>query len=237
MSEVRKLVHEEHPLVKKLREQVKAKKDELEKENLEYVEDVILDTETTNPLIEDIRQALDGLQPKIQPGAQAGIEPGQSSDDIYKIMLIDKLDNVMGRDVRVNEQIYNMLLQRLETAKITERLQSSKEGTRYTIIDPPRLPLRPIKPNKPLVALVGMFFGGALGVGLVFLREFLDKSFLDVQDAKEYFGQPLLGAISRITTFEIMTEERQREHWILFITILIGILAITASAFIASLVN
>ena len=29
-------------------------------------------------------------------------------------MLIDKLDNVMARDVNVNETIYNSLLQRLE---------------------------------------------------------------------------------------------------------------------------
>ncbi len=44
-------------------------------------------------------------------------------------MVMDKIDTVMARDVNVNEAIYNNLLQRLETAKITQRLQSSKEGT------------------------------------------------------------------------------------------------------------
>ena len=46
----------------------------------------------------------------------------------------------MARDANVNETIYNTLLQRLETAKITQRLQSSQEGTKYTIIDPPARP-------------------------------------------------------------------------------------------------
>ena len=106
----------------------------------------------------------------------------------------------MARDVAVNNQIYNTLLQRAETAKITQRLQSSKEGTRYTILDPPRLPLKPIKPNKILVTLAGIFMGVVSGSVLVFALEFLDKSFIDVEEANRFFGTPLLGAISRINT-------------------------------------
>ena len=39
--------------------------------------------------------------------------------------------------------------------------------------------------------------------------EFLDKSFLDVQEAKTYLNVPLLGAISKINTVESLEEQRQ----------------------------
>ena len=71
-----------------------------------------------------------------------------------------------------NEKIYNTLLQRMESAKITQRLQSSKEGTKYTVLDPPRVPLEPFKPNKILVALMGLLCGCGAGVGMVFLSRF-----------------------------------------------------------------
>ncbi len=53
--------------------------------------------------------------------------------------------------------------------------------------------------------------GGFAGTGLVFGREFLDQSFLDIDDAKQNLEQPVLGAISRITTEEEIEKERHKE--------------------------
>jgi capsular polysaccharide biosynthesis protein len=155
--------------------------------------------------------------------------------DLYKVMLMDKLDNVMARDVGVNESIYNSLLQRLETAKITQRLQSSKEGTKYTIIEEARIPVTPISPNKMLVAMMGFVLGLGLGVALLFIMEFLDTSFLDVQEAAAYLGTPLLGSISKINTVEAIQENRHREIHLLFWMAIAGVLLISLSILTASL--
>ncbi len=232
---------EEHPMVKKLRTQIESKKEELKKEDLEYIEDARLSKESTSPLVNEIRKTLDDLQSGTIKTGQFSSDKdkreGNLEDGMMKILIMDKVDDVMGRDVKVNEQIYNMLLQRLETAKITQRLQSSKEGTRYTILDPPLLPISPISPNKPLTAAMGLIAGLALGVGLVFMREFLDKSFLDVQDAKEYLGQPLLGAISSIISMDEYQDHRTRERWIAGILIIAGIMAVIISVFIANVIH
>jgi capsular polysaccharide biosynthesis protein len=140
---------------------------------------------------------------------------------------MDKIDTVMARDVNVNETIYNNLLQRLETAKITQRLQSSNEGTRYTIIEDARIPSKPIRPNKILVSLIGLFLGLALGVSLILSMEMLDKSFLDVHEASTFLNVPLLGAISKINTVESLEEQRQAQVHLLFWMAVGGVLMIS----------
>lgn len=223
-----------HPQVKQLREQIDRKMVEIKKEDLEYSEDMRLSAESTSQMLQEIRKALNVVSAKDEVVTPDKVP---SSDEFYKVMLIDKMDDVKARDVDVNTNIYNSLLQRLETAKITQRLQSSKEGTRYTILDPPRIPLKPSEPNMVVNMFVGMIMGIFLGGGLVFLTEFLDKSFLDVQDAKEFLGVPLLGSISKITTAELMEDERQRQTWLLFWMASAGVLLIAFTVMLAAILR
>ena len=212
---------EKHPLVKELSEKIKLKKEELRRENLQYTEAETLKLESDKPIISSIKSALTKLESKAP--VQDKVRP---EGELYKVMLIDKLENVLARDAAVNEGIYNMLLQRLETAKITQRLQASKEGAKYTILDPPRVPLAPISPNRLLIAVSGLILGLVIGLSWVFAMEFLDKSFIDVEDAKEFLGVPLLGAISKIETEDTVKESLGRTRWIYSISFIVGMLLI-----------
>ncbi len=228
---------EQHPHVKQLREQIENKKQELAKENLVYTENVSLDTSTTNPIIDEIKKALGNIETASNDGPDANGINDPGTKDIYKVMLIDKLDNVIARDVNVNTNIYNMLLQRLETAKITQRLQSSKEGTKYTILDPPRVPLDPVQPNKVLVIMMGTLLGAIIGGALVFAIEFLDKSFLDVEEAKEYLGTPLLGAISKIVTVESLQQDKVKQGWIAGLTAVAGVIIVIVTVLVSKFIS
>lgn len=223
-----------HPQVKQLREQIDRKMEEIKKENLEYSDDARLSAESTSQMLQEIKKALNVVSVKESPDAS---DKSASSDEFYKVMLIDKMDDVKARDVDVNTNIYNSLLQRLETAKITQRLQSSKEGTRYTVLDPPRIPLKPSQPNMIINIIAGMFLGLFLGGGMVFVTEFLDKSFLDIQEAKEFLGAPLLGSVSKITTPENIEEDRQRQTWLLFWMCSAGVLLIAFTVMIAAILH
>ncbi len=211
---------EEHPMVKELRQKIAAAKKELESGEYQVTGS---EKPIASPVYESLKQELEKITSKdnssVSESGLAYALNSESSEDpnaaIYKLLLMDKLDSVLARDMRVNENIYNMLLQKLETAKITQRLEASKEGTRYTIIDPPRLPLKPVKPNKILLVFVGLFLGSFGGIGLVLGREFMDQSFLDIEDLKTNFSLPVLGAISRLTTQEEIDREKYRKiKWI-----------------------
>ncbi len=204
---------EQHPVVRELRQKLDIAKKELN--SGEYRVDQ--PKSAADPVRQALKQELDKMAGAAISGGDSA-SGGETGDDsnaaIYKLIVIDKLDSARARDINVNQRIYDMLLQRLETAKITQRLESSKQGTRYTILDPARLPLHPKKPQIIWI-IVGLFLGGGAGVGLVFGREFLDQSFVDIEDAKQLLELPILGAISKITTQEEIVKNKQREiSWI-----------------------
>jgi len=217
---------EKHPIVRDLTTLIASRREDLKRKNLEYTETANLAEHNTQPMIDEIKRALNTLESKSSVyGGSIALE-----SDTKVLLNVDvDLQKVLARDVGVNEQIYNMLLQRIETAKITQRLQSSKEGTHYNIIDPPRIALKPFKPNKVLVAFIGFFLGAMAGVGLIFASEFLDKSFIDVEEAKEYLGVALFGAISKINTPESIRKEKEQKRWLYGLTFVSGIILVVAT--------
>lgn len=194
-----------HPLVVELRKKIAATKDELAKGDYNIDANAVAGSnEELTQLREELKKMREDLATPAIDAADGGANRTKmanvTNDKLYKLLLLDKIDEVTTRDTGVNERLYNMLLERLETAKITQRLEASKEGTRYTILDPARLPLKPSKPDKVTVMFMGLFFGICAGAGLVFLIELLDHSFLGVDEAKAFLTMPALGAVSKIVT-------------------------------------
>ncbi|MDD5436778.1 MAG: GNVR domain-containing protein, partial [Candidatus Omnitrophica bacterium] len=176
---------EKHPMVIELKKKIASAQGELDKGNYAINTAALGDSNPDNSALkvqisklkEDLAtQTVDATD--TAPGTNRSKLSAVSNDKLYKLLLLDKLDKSEARDEGVTQKIYNELLQRLETAKITQRLEASKEGTRYTILDPARIPSKPAKPNKAMVLLMSIFVGAALGVGFVFLAELFDHSFL-----------------------------------------------------------
>ncbi len=113
------------------------------------------------------------------------------------------------RDYKVNEEIYQMLLRRLEEARISKELQADEEGEKYRVVDPPREAVNPIKPNRARIILLGLLFGFAAGLGIVFSLEYMDHSIKDLYDARDFFKYPILGTIPAIVIEEDVKKTRK----------------------------
>ena len=100
------------------------------------------------------------------------------------------------RDKTVADNIYTMLLQQREEAKITE---AEKFGN-IRIIDPARVPKNPIKPRRMLNLIIGFIIGCSIGIGLSFLIESLDKSIKTVEEVENYIDIPVLSTIPKISS-------------------------------------
>jgi tyrosine-protein kinase Etk/Wzc len=222
---------EQHPMVKELKQKIASAKKELDSGEYEVSgSDKPVDNATREVLKKELDKVIStGTESNFAPKSSSNETETDTNNSIYKLLLMDKVGTSLARDIDVNKGLYGMLLQRLETAKITQRLETSKVGTRYTILEPARLPLKPTKPNKQKLVLFGMVLGCFAGAGLVFAREFMDHSFLDIEDAKNNLELPVLGGISRITTKEEIRFESQRKKKFIALGIIISIVFISSS--------
>ena len=180
-----------------------------------------IDNTNEHPRVRDLKHRIGALKNErfryIQRVAdEAGIKP-----DAY-VSIADSLPRQqeqlarLSRDRAINEKIYAMFLERLETAKITERLDNSENKTKFKVIEPARLPLVPVKPNKLKISILGLFLGAAVGLGLAYMFEYMDSSFKSAEQLKSFFDGPVLGTISKIVTPHDLKEQRifrKRMYW------------------------
>ena len=181
--------------------------------------------EELSTLKEDLSKSIYGT------GASAGNREKlavATNEKLYKMLLLERVDKVTQRDTNVNQALYDELLKRLETAKITQRLEASKDGTRYTILDPARMPLAPVKPSKVMVLLAGLAIGLGVGCCLVFGVEMFDHSFINAEDAGTFLGLVPLGSISKIVTRSDIHKQKIRNAMIASLSIITtaGLLAL-----------
>ncbi len=225
-----------HPLVIELRKKMESAKAEIAQGNynLDASEVAGSDAELKQ-LKEELKQMKEEITTKTVGADETGANRMKiattTNEKLYKLLLLDKLSQVEARDADVTKKLYNTLLERLETAKITQRLEASKEGTRYTMLDPARLPLKAVKPDKFLVLVTGIFMGACAGIGLVFLMELFDHSFLGVDEARAFLELPVLGAISKIITEDDLKIQKLRNMRITSVSIATSVLLLIVIIF------
>jgi polysaccharide chain length determinant protein (PEP-CTERM system associated) len=93
---------------------------------------------------------------------------------------------------------YDTLIKKSEEAQQAENLERRQKGEQFRVIDPARMPEKPIQPDIPKVLLIGLFAGLGCGLGGIFIREQLDRSFHDPEDAEVTLGLKVLANIPRI---------------------------------------
>ena len=71
----------------------------------------------------------------------------------------------------------------------------------------------PVSPNNVLNLIIGLLLGGMIGVGLAFLREFLDNSVKDEDFVIQETGWTSLGRISEMTESDTQKKTRNTDNY------------------------
>lgn len=111
---------------------------------------------------------------------------------------------------------YREVKQRLMEAQLGEALETERKGERFSLIEPPRLPEQPAKPNRLAIAFLGLVLAFGGGVGNLALREALDRSVHNTRDLELIIQAPPLVVIPYIeTAADVQRRVRRRLYSVL----------------------
>ena len=87
------------------------------------------------------------------------------------------------------------LMRKLMEAQVAHGLEKEQMGERFNLIEPPRLPEKPFKPNRLAIMLIGVVLAIGAGVGFAALREFSDDAIRGPEKLEQETRFPVLAGI------------------------------------------
>ncbi len=113
---------------------------------------------------------------------------------------VERQYRTMARDLESAQFKYQEILSKQTEAQVAQNLETERKGERFTLIEPPQPPEKPISPNRMLILIAGLFMSIALGVGAVAARESFDASVRGPGDIRSLLQVPALASIPVIIT-------------------------------------
>ena len=120
------------------------------------------------------------------------------------------------RDYDTLQKQYTSLLAKKEDSKISANLERRQIGEQFKLLDPARIPERPFSPDRHMLIGMGLAAGLGIGVLLVGLLEYRDKSFKTDQEVSRLLSLPVLAVVP------VMQSAGERK-WALRKRLLIGV--------------
>jgi polysaccharide chain length determinant protein (PEP-CTERM system associated) len=102
----------------------------------------------------------------------------------------------LNRDYEINKQQYDTLLQRLESAKISEQAEQSGDNVKFRVIEPPIVPVRPSGPDRMALNVLVLVAALGAGSGLAILLAMLHPTFATRELLEKVTGVRVIGAIT-----------------------------------------
>lgn len=138
----------------------------------------------------------------------------------------------LNRDYGVTKAEYEALLQRLESARISSDADKSAEQ-RFKVLEPPRVALRPVKPNKSRLLAGVLLLALGAGVGFAVFRAQTQPVFFSRTAVSGALGLPVIGVVSRVETAQ--QAARRRWHSVAYVSAVATLILTIACASLLSL--
>jgi polysaccharide chain length determinant protein (PEP-CTERM system associated) len=112
----------------------------------------------------------------------------------------------LNRDYEMAKSTYASMLSRRETARISEKMESTVSVTNFRVVDPPQVSTRPKSPDRPRLNSIVLVVALAGGIALAYLLSQLMPTIRDERRLREVAGAQVLATVVKDWT------EAERTH-------------------------
>jgi uncharacterized protein involved in exopolysaccharide biosynthesis len=186
-----------------------------------------------NPVYIQVKGQLDALTVDRASAVQKRDELHAKYEEYEKRLAqapdVERQFRTMARELESAQFKYQEILSKQTEAQVSQNLETERKGERFTLIEPPQPPEKPISPNRRLILVVGLLLSVGLGIGAVALRESTDTSIRGLADIRLLLDVPALTSIPVIVTSADRARRRRisRYSWGgAVVALLIGTLAL-----------
>ena len=131
---------------------------------------------------------------------------------LQKISGIESRATDMERELKINEEKYQLYVKRMEEARISGAMDKERI-VNVSVAEPALPPIKPLWPKPVQNMAVALGFGLLGGLGLVFMSEFFSHHFNRSEDIERQLSIPVLSSIKEIKRKELSlasTDERKQ---------------------------
>jgi|WetSurMetagenome_2_1015567.scaffolds.fasta_scaffold26249_2 polysaccharide biosynthesis transport protein len=165
----------------------------------------------------ELKSRLNAEVRRLRDSAKADYEAAERTEKLLRTSLVDQKKQlvdlqenlsdyqILKRDARTNEQLYQALLSRVKEVNIS----STMVAANVSVVDPPSLPIRAYKPKKLVNLFLASFLGLFLGVALAIIVESLDDTIKSSEDLEKYCRLPLLGTLPSLNSYRNLTHAKK----------------------------
>jgi polysaccharide chain length determinant protein (PEP-CTERM system associated) len=131
---------------------------------------------------------------------------------------------------------YDDLLKKESESRMATNMEELQQGERFTMLDPPSLPLKPTFPNRVKMCGMGCVVGIILGALFVGILEFLDDRLHSDKEIKRLLPAAVISEVPEILTAHDKHQSARRivVGWAMAALVLICILAGSAFSYLKS---
>ena len=108
-------------------------------------------------------------------------------------------------------------------ADLAQNLETERMGEKFSVIEPPELPVQPAKPNRPAIVLLGAVLAVAAGAGAGAFADSADGRIYGQRQLAEIIGTIPLAVVPYVQTKA--DRRRRRLIWLIAIFLLLGSIA------------
>ena len=159
-----------------------------------------------NPAYIQIRASLTAAQSDrtstLQQRAQISARLAQLELRSQSAPTVERDYSALVRDLDSARRKYAEVQQKQMEAQLSSNLETERKGERFTLIEPAVEPQKPVRPNRPLIVLLGVLLSIGTVVGTVLLIEALDNRIHSRDDVTALLQVPPLAVIPWVESAE-----------------------------------